>query len=148
MRRMADLWGRIAQGQRANLIQPFDRQPLRDHAADGQADQKAVAYIQMIQYLFHIPHKTTHRIGRRRAVRRAVAAHLGADQPQAFGQQGQHVVPDMRVGSQRVQKHDRRAVFRSVDQDIQGIIAEVNFHSAGPRRMWAMIWPWSLASLL
>ena len=82
------------------LIEPFDRQTLGDHAADGQTDENAIADVEVIEQRFGVFDQCTHCIGRRGHVGVPVAALVIAYDAQAFGKVRQDRIPQVQIGAQ------------------------------------------------
>ena len=121
----ADSGGGVGEDEAAHEVEPFHREALGDHAADGEADHHRIFQPEMGDQPFGVEDQAAHFIGRGRAVAGAMAAQIEAEDA-VLGQAGDQRLPDLVVQPEGVDQHQRRAGFRAVETGVQAQIGEVN----------------------
>ncbi|MDT4875623.1 hypothetical protein FQZ97_1110010 [compost metagenome] len=111
----------------------IDAQPLADQPAHGQATERSLADIQVIEQGQHIAAQLLDAVETRTDLRLAVAAGVVAQHPKMLGK-GRHLgVPHAQVGAQGIAQQQHRRVSRTFELVIQGASGEVdNRHGKTP----------------
>ena len=128
----ADLGPGVGQDHGPHEVEPLDRQTLRDHPADGQADEDAVLDPQQIEQPLGVAHQRAHRVGGAGFGGETVPALVVADEFQPLGQQRQDLVPEAQVGAERIGEDHRCALRVAVDAIVQPDISQIGYPHGPP----------------
>ena len=115
----SDLGRRVAKHHAAHQFRPLGGQTLRNHTADGEADEDRVFDAERVHDGGGVGHMVAHTpCAPRRAVGQPVPTLVIADDPQTGGHQRDDLVPDPEVGAERVGEDDGVGVFRPLIGDV------------------------------